>query len=563
MSDSNHPQATVKTKVEQSRRVSLIWAIPAVTVLVGIYLLYDTFSKRGPTITVTFLGGEGLQVNQSHVKHRDVDMGSVKSIVLAPDYSHVIVTLAMKPEATAMLTKKARFWVVKPRLFAGTISGLDTLVSGSYIEILPSTQPGERQRSFTGLEDPPVLQTQEAGHTFLLKSPRVGSISLGSPLFYRDLTVGQVLGWDLSKDAKSVTIHAFVKAPFDGFVNSETRFWDASGISLQLGATGVHVQLESLKALLLGGIAFGDAEGDTATQPSAEDANFPLFESKEAADNAGFMRLIKFVSYFPGAVSGLGVGSPVTFQGIRVGQVTDVGLEYDNATDTVRVPVHYEIQPDRIANVRVTAARGAVENTRMLVEKGLRAELKSANLITGQQEVALEMDATAPPATISELDGVIVMPSIAGGFAGIENAANQLLNKLSHMPFEQIGDNLNTTLHGVSKLVNGTQLADTLVKLHGTLDSADQVVKHLDAGLAPALKQLPAIATDLQTTLARSSTLVGSVGTAYGQDSKFSRDLTRLMAQLNDTARALRALADLLTRHPEALIRGRTNTGPE
>ena len=563
MSDSNRPQAVIKTKVEKSRRISLIWAIPAVTVLVGIYLLYDTYSKRGPTVTVTFQGGEGLQVNQSHVKHRDVDMGSVQSIVLAPDYSHVIVTLAMKPEATPMLTDKARFWVVKPRLFAGSISGLDTLVSGSYIEILPSTEPGVKQRSFTGLEDPPVLQTQEAGRTFLLKSPRVGSVSLGSPVFYRDLTVGQVLGWDLSPDARTVTIHAFVKAPFDKFVNDDSRFWDASGISLKLGATGVHLEMESFKALLLGGIAFATPDNAPDTAPSPDDRVFPLYENKEAADDAGYMRLVKFISYFPGAASGLGVGSPVTFQGLRVGQVTDVGLEYDNATDTVRVPVKYEIQPDRIANIRIAQAHGPLENTRLLVEKGMRAELKSANIVTGQQEVALEMDATAPPATIGEFNGMIVMPSIAGGFAGIENAANQLLNKLSHMPFQQIGDNLNTTLQGVSKIVNGTQLADTLIKLHGTMDSADQVVKHLDAGMTPAMKQLPAIATDLQTTLAKSSTLVGSVGTAYGQDSKFSRDLNRLMAQLNDTARAMRALADLLTRHPEALIRGRTNTGPE
>jgi paraquat-inducible protein B len=563
MTDPIQPQANIRTKVEKSRRVSLIWAIPAVTVAIGLWLIYDTYSKRGPTITVTFLGGEGLQVNQSHVKHRDVDMGVVQSIVLAPDYSHVVVTLAMKPEAAPLLTDKARFWVVKPRLFAGSISGLDTLVSGSYIELLPSTLEGSKQRSFTGLEDPPVLQTQQAGHTFLLKSPRVGSISLGSPVFYRDLTVGEVLGWDLADDAKTVTIHAFVRAPFDKFVNDDSRFWDASGVSLQLGATGVHLQLESLKALLLGGIAFGSPDGDTESEESAQDHEFPLYESKEAADNAGFMRLIKFVSYFSGAASGIGAGSPVTFQGLRVGQVTDVGLEYDPASDSIRVPVHYQIQPDRIANVRIAQSRGPKENTRLLVQRGLRAELKSANLLTGQQEIALEMNSTAPPATLGQEGDVLVMPSIAGGFAGIENAANQLLSKLSHMPFEEIGNNLNDTLHGVSKLVNGTELADTLIKLHGTMGSADQMVKHLDAGLTPAMKDLPGIANDLQSTLAKSSTMMGSVSLAYGQDSKFSRDLNRLMSQLNDTARALRALADLLTRHPEALIRGRTNTGPE
>jgi len=565
MTDLTHPQATVKTRVEKSRRISLIWGIPVVTLLIAAWLVWHTYSMRGPTVTVTFVSAEGLQPTQSHVKFRDVDMGVVKSIALADDYSHVIVTLEMKPAATRLLTDKARFWVVRPRLFAGSISGLSTLVSGSYIEVLPSTLGGRRQRSFTGLEDPPVLQTQEAGHTFLLKAPQVGSISLGSPIFYRDLSVGEVLGWDLAPDANSVTIHAFIRAPFDKFVTDDSRFWNASGLSVELGAGGVRVQVESLQALFLGGIAFETPKGAgaTATTPSENEHGFPLYASREAADNAGFARHVQFVSYFPGSVGGLQVGAPVTFQGLRVGQVTGMGLEYDPVSDMIRVPVHYEIQPERIANIRFAAARGPVENARILVERGMRAEVQSANLLTGQMKVALEIDPNAPPAHLGVEGNELVMPAIAGGFAGIENAANQLLSKLSSMPFEQIGRNLNDMLGGASKMVNGPELADSLVKLNATLANADEVVKHLNAGLGPAMKQLPAISADLQASLAKAAILVGSMNAAYGQDSKFNRDVDRLMMQLNDTAEALRALSDLLTRHPEALIRGRTNTGPE
>jgi paraquat-inducible protein B len=563
MNDPVHPHATVRTKVEKSRRISLIWAIPAVTLLIALWLVWDTYSKRGPTITVTFQAGEGLQVNQSHVKHRDVDMGVVQSIVLADDYSHVIVTLAMRPEATPLLNDKARFWVVMPRLFAGSISGLNTLVSGSYIELLPSAIGGTPQRSFTGLEDPPVLQTQTAGHTFLLKTGRVGSISVGSPVFYRDLSVGEVLGWDLSADATIVTIHAFVRAPFDKFVTDETRFWDASGVSLEMGATGVHLQVESLKALILGGVAFAVPPGAPVARPSEEGASFPLFASREDADNAGYVRHVRFVSYFSGAVSGLGPGSPVTFQGLHVGQVTEVGLQYDAANDSLQVPVHYEVEPERIANAKIAAARGPLENTRMLVALGLRAELQSANLLTGQMRVALEIDKDAPPAQLGMEGDVLVMPTIAGGFAGIEAAANQLLSKLSRMPFEKIGNDLDSTLHGASGIVNGAALAESLTALHGTLSNADELVKSLNTGVGPAMKQLPAIASDLQATVAKTDNLIGSATAGYGQDSKFNRDVDRLMVQLNDTARALRALADLLTRHPEALVRGRTNSGPE
>jgi paraquat-inducible protein B len=563
MTDNIHPQASVKTKVEKSRRISLIWAIPAVTLLIAAWLVWDTYSKRGPTVTVTFQAGEGLQVNQSHVKHRDVDMGVVQSIVLASDFSHVIVTLAMNPEAAPLLNDKARFWVVRPRLFAGTISGLNTLVSGSYIELLPSTVGGTAQRSFTGLEDPPVLQTQEAGHTFLLKTARIGSVSVGSPVFYRDLSVGEVLGWDLAPDANSVTIHAFVRAPFDKFVTDQSRFWDASGIALEMGASGIRLQFESLKALLLGGISFAAPAGAPAATPSESGTSFPLFASQTDATNAGFVRHVQFVSYFTGAVSGLEPGSPVTFQGLHVGQVTAVDLEYDMATDTVRVPVHYEVEPERIANIKVASARGPLENTRLLVEHGLRAELQSANLLTGQMRVALEIDPNAAPAELGMEGNVLVMPAIAGGFAGIEAAANQLLSKLSRMPFEKIGNDLDSTLHGASGIVNGTALTESLTALHATLSNAEELVKSLNTGVGPAMKQLPAIAADLQATVAKTDKLVGSANAGYGEDSKFNRDVDRLMVQLNDTARALRALADLLTRHPEALVRGRPSSGPE
>jgi paraquat-inducible protein B len=555
--------ATVRAPVRKSRRFSLIWMIPLVTLLIGGWLIWDTYSKRGPTVVVSFMSGEGLQPGQSHVKHLDVDLGLVKSVVLAKDFSHVIVTLAMKPEAEPVLTDKALFWVVRPRLFAGSVSGLGTLVSGSYVELLPSSKEGKAQRSFSGLEDPPVLQTAQAGRTFLLKAPEIGSVRVGSPVFYRDIAAGQVLGWDLADNAESVTIHAFVRAPFDKFVTDQSRFWDASGVSVELGANGVRLQLTSVQALLFGGVAFEIPPGAPPAAPSAQDAIFPLFPSRSAAQDAGYVRRIKFVSYFTGAVSGLAVGSPVTFQGLHVGQVTGIGLEYDPTADALRVPVHYDVEPQRIRNVKLAEARGPLENTRMLVERGLRAELKSANLLTGAQEVALSIDPKAEPATLGQEGDVLVMPSVAGGFAGIEAAANQLLTKLSQMPFEQIGRNLNDTLEGASGLVNSPELAQTVVKLRATLSSADDVVRQVRAGVGPALKQLPAIAADLQASLARVGTLMGSVNTAYGADSKFNRDLDRLVLQLNDTATALRWLADLLTRHPEALARGRPSAGSE
>jgi paraquat-inducible protein B len=273
----------MRAKTERSGRISMIWIIPIIAIAVAGWLAWRTISQNGPVITITFQAAEGLEAGKSHVRHKDVDMGLVQSIVLSPDLSHVIVTVQMSREAEPVLTDKATFWVVRPRLFAGSVSGLSTLVSGSYIELLPSTEPGERRREFTGREEPPVLEPNTPGTSFLLEADRLGSISLGAPIFYRDLTVGTVQGWDLKDMARHVTIHAFIRAPYDKYVTDRSRFWDASGVSLKLGADGIQLQLESLRAVLLGGVAFETPDEARNDPPSAAGRGFTLYASHDAA----------------------------------------------------------------------------------------------------------------------------------------------------------------------------------------------------------------------------------------------------------------------------------------
>src|SRR6185369_9800654 len=246
------PSATTK----RGRRFPVIWLIPIIAVAIGAWLTWDTMSKKGPTITVLFETAEGLQAGQSQLRFKDIVFGTVEGFALTPDNTHVEVTIATTKQAEPLLTDKTVFWVVKPRLFAGSLSGLDTLLSGSYVSMLPGASGGAPQRHFTGREDPPLLEASVPGRTFLVKASRLGSVSVGSPVFFRDLSVGEVLGWDVADMATSVTLRVFVRAPYDGYVNDETRFWNASGVAVKLGGSGVEVQLESLKALLLGGIGF-------------------------------------------------------------------------------------------------------------------------------------------------------------------------------------------------------------------------------------------------------------------------------------------------------------------
>jgi len=564
MSDSIREPVPVSATTRRSRRVSAIWLIPLIAVAIGAWLAWDTLSKEGPTITISFETAEGLQAGQSQLKFRDIQLGTVHSLALSPDHAHVLVTIATTRQAEPLLTSDTQFWVVKPRLFAGNVSGLSTLVSGSYIGMLPGKAGDTSKRDFVGREDPPLLVSNEPGHTYLLKTGQLGSVTLGSPVFFRDISVGEVLGWDLGDMAESATVHVFVRAPYDKYVSDQTRFWDASGLSVKVGGNGVEVQLESLRALLLGGIAFDTQKGSAQAAASADGHVFPLFVNKDAAEAASYSRKIALVGYFPGSVRGLAAGADVTLHGLKVGQVTDVQIIYDPAKQEILAPVHFEVEPERIVGIgrhAVTDVGAAVD---MLVGRGMRATLQSANLLTGQMLVALEFVPDAPPATVTKQDGAFVIPtSDSGSISGLEASAAELLRKVNSIPFDSLGRNLDQTTAGLNDLVNGAQMKQVMTSLNTTLSSARDMVKNLDAGLTPTMKKLPDIAANLQKTMTDANGLVLSLKSGYGENTQFNRDLDHLMIQLNDAVQSIRSLADLLDRHPEALIKGRAAGGVE
>jgi len=565
MTNLTEPPVVARAAARRSRRISVIWVIPLVAIAIGAWLAWDTWSKEGPTITVTFDTAEGLQPGKSQLKFKDIVFGTVDNVALSPDHTHVVVTIATTAGAEPLLSNKTVFWVVKPRLFAGSISGLETLLSGSYVGMLPGAAAGKPQRAFKGQEDPPILTEQTPGHVFLLKAKRLGSIQLGSPIFYRDLSVGEVAGWDIADMAEYVTIHAFVRAPYDSYVNDDTRFWNASGLSIKLGGTGLEIQLESLKALLLGGIAFETPEeAGRAKLASAEDHVFPLFADHDAAQAASYTRKIEVVSYFPGSVSGLGPGSPVTVHGLTIGRVLSVELKYDRTKDAIVAPVHYEVEPERIVGVGQRVFKTDQEAVEAMLKKGLRATLQTANLITGQQQVALEFEENAPAVQVEMHDGHYILPATeSGGFASLAASATELLNKVDTIDFDKLGQSLQQLLQSTNNLVAAPQLRESLTKLSATLAMAETFTRNLNTGTAPTFKQLPDMSTQLQRTLSNTNRLLLSLDSGYGDNTKFNRDLDRLLVQTNDALSSIRALADLLSRHPEALIKGRPAGGVE
>jgi paraquat-inducible protein B len=572
MSD-NKPTDVNETRADQAaiplahvrRRsaFSFVWILPIVAAIIGAYLAFTTLSQRGPEIVINFKSADGLTAGQTKVRHKAVDLGTVTSIRLAQDMSHVIVHVRMNSEANAYLTDKARFWVVRPRLSASNISGLETLISGGYIEMDPGGAGGKKQSEFTGLEDPPGVRSDEPGTTFVLKTPRIGSLGSGSPVFYRDIPVGEVLGYHLPEGNGLITVNVFVRAPYDAWVRTATRFWNASGINIAFGGSGLHVELESIQAVLSGGVAFNTPE-DARDAPSAkQDASFELFPSENDANAAGYKQRINTVMYFQASTSGLANGSPVLIYGQQVGTVSDVKLELDPVSATARVRVTAEIQPERLVAVGTKMVEQPADVARHLVDHGMRAELATTSYITGALAISLEFPPNPEPATTSMEGDAIVLPTLGGGLSSLITSASEIMQKVDAIPFTQIGNNANALLSTLNATIGGPEVKQALNAATGALVDVQGLVKRTDAGLTPLLKRLPEISNNLDQTLSRASHLVGSVDTGYGSNSQFSRDLERLMSQFNDAARSIRLLANFLDAHPEALIRGRTNQGAD
>ena len=536
---ANVPQARVLSRGK--RPFQLVWIVPIVAALIAGWLGYQTLITRGSTINIGFATGEGIVAGQTKVKHRAVDLGTVKSVRLASDLRHIEVAVDMTRQAEHTLTDNARFWVVRPRLTIGNVSGLDTLVSGSYIEMDPGASGAPRRVEFQGLDEPPAIRSDEPGRTFNLTAKRIGSISSGSPVFFRDIVVGEVLGYDLRANGDEVTVHTFVRSPFDSYVTEKTHFWNASGVSVDLGAQGVRLRLESLQAILAGGIAFDTSVEPQKPEPSPDHSTYPLYPSLAAAEEAGYSKRIKLVTYIEGSVRGLARDAPVELYGIQIGLVTGVQLDVADNGSSSRVVVHMEVQPERFQDMSHRGVDDALPITQTLVRRGLRAQLRTANFVTGQMLLAFDFQPNAGAADAVMAGDEIVVPSIAGGLDSLTNSLTQVAGKLDQLPLDQIGRELTNALRGVSGLVNGADVRQTL------------------QSLASASRELPGISHAITQAADRSGKLLVSVDTGYGEGSQFRRDIDRLLAQIGDTARSVRLLTDYLNEHPEALIRGRTD----
>ncbi|AOX17638.1 PqiB family protein [Kozakia baliensis] len=538
-------------------RFSIIWLIPVIAVAIAGWLAWRSYIDRGPEITVTFDTASGLTAGQTQVKNKAVTLGTVQDIDLTPDMRRVIVHIRMNADASNILTDRTRFWVVRPRINGASITGLETLLSGAYIAIDPGESGGRYQTSFTGLETAPGVRSDQPGSTFMLVTPTLGSIGEGAPVFFRDVSVGEVLGHTMPPGGEGpILVQVFVKSPYDHYLRTDTRFWNVSGVQVGFGAGGLKVQLTSLQALFSGGVAFGLPERRRAVDAPRAPANsvFRLYASQSDADNARYHQRQKIATYLDNSVKGLAPGAQVAMYGIPVGSVTGVKLDINQKEASARVRVDMEIEPERVFDEQHLQDLSKYDGLLAgLVAHGMRASVESASFLTGESMIGLQFVKNAKPVFLTYEDGIPIVPSQPGGFDGIMASAATTMDKVAAMPLTQIGEHLNDLLAHTDKRIDSPEVKQSLTALRDSLRHMSTLTQHADEGMKPLMKRLPEMSAALQGTLQNAQTVLAS----YGGDTDFHRDLEGMVVQLGEAARSIRFLTDYLNRHPSALITGR------
>jgi paraquat-inducible protein B len=547
MAEEQLPQATVVPP--KRSRISVIWIIPILAAVVAIGIAVQRILSEGPTIIIVFSAAEGLEAGKTFIKYKDVNIGQVKAIRLTNDYAKVEVTAKIEKHAADLMVEDAKFWIVRPQITLSGVSGLSTLLSGNYIRFEPGLAE-QSARSFIGLDVAPVV-SGEPGKEFTLNSRDLGSLSIGSPIYYRRLPVGEVTGYEIQRDGKSVQIKIFVKAPYDRFVTTSTRFWNVSGIDVSVGADGVNLHTESLVALLVGGIAF-DSPSFTAQGAAAEpNTAFTLYSDRGAAMKAPDELSKYYVLHFNESLRGLAVGAPVTFLGLTAGEVTRVGLALDQKKGDIRSEVMMVLYPERVvafgtgpdaqagaALVRDEQRRRALVK-RLVEERGLRAQLKSGSLITGQLYVSLDYHPNAIKAKIDMSQTTPEMPVVPSALAELADKLGSIVGKIDRMPLEAIGNDVKKDLEN----------------LDHTLTSAKTLLTHADEQLVPGLKT---DVEDLHRTLNAVEQAMGNADASLLQSgAPAQEELRDALQEFSRAARSLRVLLDELERQPSSVIRGK------
>ncbi|MGL4380517.1 MAG: intermembrane transport protein PqiB [Vibrio sp.] len=530
MSDQRQTHADITSQ----KQLSAIWIIPILALAMGMWMLFQYVNSTGPKVTLILPTADGLEVGKTQIKALNVNVGVISEIKLSKRYDHIIATAQMTKDAQRMLREDSLFWVVKPRIGRDGVSGLDTLLSGAYIQLQPGQSTAE-QDQFTVMDLPPIAPPDAKGLRLVLTHKEAGKLNVGDPVMYEGFTVGRVETTKFDVTSKSAQYQLFIFAPYDKLVSSGSFFWLNSGVNLQLNAEGLQFSLGSIESLLKGGVTFGLLQEDDLGQPVTEQmSEFRLFDDLKQIHEGMYDDYIEFVMMFDESVRGLKASAPVEYRGLRIGTVSKVPLrtrQSDLDINSKRIPVLVRIELGRVYdNFNKVDLPTLKSHMQQEFIKGLKASLKTGNLVTGALYIDTDYFPEEPLEKSKEFDGYPLFPTKPGGFAEVQKQVTDLLRKLNGLPMDKTLESLNSTLKTSEKLLAS---AERLINQSTT--------QNLPADIRASLKQL-------ETTLA-----------GFSPQSTVYRELETTLDQLNQVMAEFKPVIRTINEKPNALIFGDNN----
>ncbi|MFK7859510.1 MAG: intermembrane transport protein PqiB [Granulosicoccus sp.] len=529
-------------------RISLAWALPLAAVLFAGYVLWQSYSERGPLVEITFENAGGVKAGETRVRRNDVDVGRVETVRLADDLNSVVVSVRMDPQVAPYLDDNTRFWIVNARINTTEISGLATLLSGSYVEVDWDDQLGERSTKFVGLREPPLTKRGTPGLRLTIAAEEAGYIYVGSPVFLRQIEVGRVERRRLSSNATQVLFDIFIEAPYHNNVYPDTRFFGVSGVEGKVDAEGASVRIESMSALFTGGIAFENPPEITHTRPVGPNGKrFKLFDSRSEARDSIFDgeedQRYRFIAEFEGSVKGLRRDAPIEYNGLKVGRVGAVSVTLpQSAGDPGSAVVMMQFQPSRLGFANISRTQWH-EKFSSLVANGMRVQLATGNLLTGSLIVKL---VSKPDLGDEQIDfdaqPYPSIPVIASNVEAVTADVETLVKNLSELPLDSLVISATQLLNDARELIASPDVASLPAQLASSMESLSQA----SAGLP-----------EMVASLTTASENANDVMEGLSPDSEIYIELSAAARELRIAAKSIAAFAELLEENPSAVFTGR------
>lgn len=534
------------------QRISIVWLVPFLALLVSLGVAYQSYSTQGTLIEISFENASGVTADETVIKYRDVTVGRVKKVIFADGLTDVLVYARVDSTVVPYLDDDATFWVVRPDVSVRGITGLDTVLGGVYIEGNWDTQADVAQTQFVGLEDAPLTRAGQEGSVISLRTRDGSALSEGAPILHKGIQVGYLETPTLSFDGNEVIAEAFINSPYDRRITSTTRFWDTSGFSISLGTGGVSLDVNSIASLIEGGIAFDTVV--SGGRPIRPGQLFDIFNDEETARSSLFSNprrseeVLELTILFDSSVSGLAVGSEVRFQGIRIGSVSELSafVVMQDDAQVVRLRANIAIEPSRLGLGKNASPEDALELITAYVEDGLRARMITGNILSGSLQVELvQVPNAAPETLVADPLTFPIIPTTKSLITDVAATAEGVLDRINELPVEEVMESAIDLMNSIERLTNNDDLRNVPASAIALLDETRNLVSNDDITAVPS--ELLGAVDDVRQTVAELNTIIAGIS---DQDvvSKLSTTLETANAAVANIEEATRNLPAITAR---------------